>query len=85
MNLEAIRDALHRQPFQSFNLRLADGRALYVPHPDFVAVSPRRVIHLTPEGASTFIEPLLILSIDYAAPAPNTSNGAPPQGQLPQP
>jgi hypothetical protein len=85
MNVETIREALHRQPFQSFNFCLADGRALFVPHPDFVAVSPRRVIHLSPDGASTFLEPLLILSVDYAPPITNTSNGASPQGQAPQP
>ena len=85
MNVEIIREALHRQPFQSFNLRLADGRALYVPHPDFVAVSPRRVVHLNShDEAMTVIEPLLILTLDYPPSSSNTANGSPPQGQLPQ-
>ena len=41
MNIELVRVALHNQPFQPFDLRLADGRSLHVPHPDFVAAMGR--------------------------------------------
>ena len=44
MHVDIIREALHKQPFQPFTLRLADGRTLPVPHRDFVAVSNRRVV-----------------------------------------
>jgi hypothetical protein len=40
MNISGIREALHKQPFESFTIRLADGRALPVPHPDFIAATP---------------------------------------------
>jgi hypothetical protein len=42
VGVAAVRDALHRSAFQPFTIRLADGRALPVPHPDFVAIAPRR-------------------------------------------
>ena len=38
MDIAGIREALHRQPFEPFVIQLADGRALAVRHPDFVAV-----------------------------------------------
>ncbi len=66
MKINAIREALHRQPFRPFSLRLADGRELFVPHSDFVALSPRRVVVINHHDESTAIlEPLLIVSVDY--------------------
>ncbi len=38
--LEAVREALHAQPFQPFDLKLVDGRHFTVTHPDFVAIPP---------------------------------------------
>ena len=81
MHVEVIRDALHQQPFQPFLLRLADGRSVYVAHPDFVAVSPRRVYVVNPvDESSSWLEPLLIVSIEFvgaakASPAPD-GNGS---------
>ena len=74
MNLEAIRDALHRQPFRPFGLRLVDGRELHVPHPDFVAVSPRQVVVINAVDQSlSILEPFLIQSIEMPSP---TQGGA---------
>jgi hypothetical protein len=81
MHFEVIRDALHRQPFQPFILRLADGRSVYIAHPDFVAVSPRQVHVISPVDESvSWLEPLLIVSIEFvgaakASPAPD-GNGS---------
>jgi hypothetical protein len=44
MDIPGIREALHKQPFEPFDIRLADGRLLPVQHPDFVAVGPLRII-----------------------------------------
>jgi hypothetical protein len=41
---EQIRRAMHRQPFVPFTLRLVDGTAYVIKHPDFIAVPP------TPRG-----------------------------------
>jgi len=65
MDLQGIREALHRQPFAPFTIRLVDGRKLPVSHPDFVAVGPRRAIVIGPDNSWMVLEPLLIVSLDY--------------------
>jgi len=74
MHVDSIREALHKQPFQPFVLRLADGRSFLVPHRDYVAVSPRRVVVIDPvDEAMSILEPLLIVSIEYAGTAQGTA------------
>lgn len=76
METNAIREALHRQPFQPFSLRLADGRELIVPHPDFVAVSNRRVVVINSQDESTsLLEPLLIVSLEFKADGQGAAKG----------
>jgi hypothetical protein len=79
MQINAIREELHKQPFQPFTLRLADGRALPVPHQDFVAILGRTAVVASPhlDDSYSIVEPLLIVSIDYSAPQPTsgTSTG----------
>ena len=40
MTLKALKDKLEAKPFEPFRLRMPDGRALRVPHPEFVSFSP---------------------------------------------
>jgi hypothetical protein len=40
MTTDQFRAALRQRPFQPFTIRMADGRAFEVPHPEFVALSP---------------------------------------------
>jgi hypothetical protein len=68
MDIAGVRQALHREPFQPFAIHLADGRSLPVPHPDFVALTPRRVIVGASDDSWAVVEPLLISSLDYDAP-----------------
>lgn len=42
MNLEVVRKWQQRQPFESFEILLVDGRRFSVPHPEFVWVPPGR-------------------------------------------
>jgi hypothetical protein len=65
MDLEGIRIALRRQPFEPFTIRLSDGRAMAVGHPESVAVGNRRVIVVAEDDSWSVIEPILIVSIDY--------------------
>lgn len=65
MDLQGIREALHRQPFKPFEIRLADGRGISIRHPDFVAVGKHRIIVVEPDDSWSVIEPLLIVSLDY--------------------
>jgi hypothetical protein len=39
MNIDKIREAMHRQPFLPFNVRTVDGRVCHVRHPDFISTS----------------------------------------------
>ena len=70
MHLNGIRDALRRKPFKRFTIRLADGRGLPVPHPDYVAVGNRRIVVIAPDDSWTVVEPLLIVSLDYNGKRP---------------
>jgi hypothetical protein len=67
MDIAGVREALHKQPFERFAIRLADGRSLPVPHPDFVALAPRRIIVVAEDNSWTVVEPLLIVSLDYGS------------------
>lgn len=64
MDIQGIREAVHRQPFEPFSIRLADGRSIPVPHPDFVALGPRRIVVVTEDDSWAVIEPLLIVSLE---------------------
>ena len=65
MDLAGLRQALRRQPFEPFRIRLADGRSVAVAHPEFVAIGTRRVIVVADDDSWSVIEPLLIVSLDY--------------------
>jgi hypothetical protein len=70
MDAAGIRDPLQKRPFEPFVIQLADGRSLPVRHPEFVAVHPRRVIVIAEDSGWSVVEPLLIVSLDYAQPKP---------------
>ncbi|MBU6399214.1 MAG: hypothetical protein KGS61_02760 [Verrucomicrobia bacterium] len=40
MKAETLRRLVEANPFRSFSINLADGRALRVPHRDFISPSP---------------------------------------------
>ncbi|HEV2969586.1 MAG TPA: hypothetical protein VGY55_06315 [Pirellulales bacterium] len=83
MNIDGLRSALRREPFQQFAIRLADGRTVPVRHPEFVAVGPRLVLVVDEDNSWSIIEPLLIVSLD-SLPKRNGENGKrrkrPPRG-----
>jgi hypothetical protein len=82
--MDAVREALHQQPFRPFTLRLADGRELPVPHPDFVAILGRTAVVASPslDDSYSIVEPLLIVSIEYASPRIQPASG-PNSGDIP--
>jgi hypothetical protein len=67
MDIASGRTALDAEPSVPFAIRLADGRSLPVPHPDFVALTPRRVIVGATDDTWSVLEPLLIVSLDHRA------------------
>ena len=40
MTLEKIREAWAARPFRPFAIHLADGRSVFVRHPEFLAMAP---------------------------------------------
>lgn len=75
MDPNGLRLALGKRPFEPFVIRLADGRALPVKHPEFVAVGNRRAVVIDEHDAWSVIEPLLIVSLDALPPTGKGNNG----------
>ena len=50
MNMETIRDLLHRQPFEAFEIRLSNGEVYQVRHPENVALAKTRIAIAYPEA-----------------------------------
>jgi len=74
VHIDTIREALHRQPFQPFHLRTADGRAILVAHPDFVAIAPRTLIVISAvDNSIQWLEPLLVQGVEFPDPAPGSA------------
>jgi len=84
MMVDDIRTALRQAPFQAFSIRLADGRALQVKHPECVLLTRRNLIVSDPEtDAITWVDPMLALSLDFAPPSIKSSDGTTPNGPPP--
>jgi hypothetical protein len=66
MTTEQLQQMLHAQPFQPFDIRLADGRSVRVGHRDFAARSPsgRTVIVYEKDESFKVIDLLLVVSLD---------------------
>jgi len=75
MNIKIVREALHKEPFEPFAIRLADGRSVPVRHPDFVAIGRRRVHVIFEDDSAMTIEPFMIVSLDTSARKGKPGNG----------
>ena len=80
MDVDGVREALHREPFQPFAIRLADGRSLPIRHPDFVAIGKRRIVVVGEDDSTMVLEPLLIVSLDTVLKKGKAGNGKRPAG-----
>jgi hypothetical protein len=71
MDVNVIREIVRRRPFESYRMRITDGREFVINHPEVVAVSPtgRSLIMILPDGTHVWLEPLLVSSIEMI-PAP---------------
>jgi hypothetical protein len=79
---DQVRNAMHRQPFRGFTVRLVDGRSFHIKHPDFISVSEQaRGRHIVIHDKGTHhLDLLLIVEVeepeDTMAPAsPAKSEG----------
>ena len=59
-------------PFAPYRIRLADGKTIRVPHPDFVAISPtgRMATAYSPDGEMHILDIFLVTDLAVEPPAP---------------
>ena len=71
MTTEQIRTAHRSSPFQPFTIRMADGRSFFIPHPDFLSVSPvgRTVVIYHDDGSASIVDLLLMTEIELSPPS----------------
>jgi len=75
MTVEQLRKTYDKQPFEPFDLFLADGRKVSVPHRDFMLVPPvaqRTFAVADQDGLIETIDLLLVVSI---TPISQSQNG----------
>jgi hypothetical protein len=77
MTIEQLRNTYNAQPFRPFTIHLADGRALHVPHRDFLSHSPggRTVIVYHDDDSFSVLDLLLITELKVEGPAAASSQG----------
>ncbi len=67
MTIESLERAHKAQPFRPFTFRLADGRTIPVPHPEFLAFNGKgRTAVVTDEGDGfEVVDLLLVVSLSF--------------------
>ncbi|MGH7201943.1 MAG: hypothetical protein ACREJB_15155 [Planctomycetaceae bacterium] len=72
MTIEPLRRLHQQQPFQPFDIHLADGRSLPVGHPEVLAITPpgRTIGVGLEDGTIEIVDLLLVTSVK---PRPNGS------------
>ena len=73
MTIDKVRQLYDARPFQPFTIHLADGRAIVVEHPEFVAQAPsgRTLIIYQPDDSFNIIDLLLVTDLEVKT----SSNG----------
>jgi len=77
MTIEQFRTVHQARPFRPFTIRMADGRALYVAHSEFLSHSASgrtAVVHHADETFS-IIDLLLVNEVEVHGPASASPNG----------
>ena len=66
--ISTLRKLWHAQPFVPFTIRLADGRALPVPHPNFFFMSAKggHMFVADENDEVDLVNPLVIVSVSLA-------------------
>jgi len=69
MTSEQLKATLKQQPFQPFTIRMADGRAFTVAHPEWVMVSPtgRTAILFKPDDSYSVVDLMLMNELEVPA------------------
>ncbi len=81
MTIEQLRNVDQARPFRPFTIHMADGRALHVPHSEFLSHSPsgRTVIVYHDDEKFSIVDLLLVNQVEVNGPvsAPTGGNGNP--------
>lgn len=66
MTPEQLQNVYDAQPFQPFQLHLADGRSLEIPHREFLAIHPRgrTAVVFRPDGSFNIVDVMLITGVE---------------------
>ena len=69
MIIEEVRNLYDARPFRPFLIHLADGRAIPVMHPEFLAFSPNEItlIAYQPDGSHSVIDLDLVTDLEVKA------------------
>ncbi len=74
MTIESLDCAYRASPFRPFSFRLADGRSIPVPHPEFVSFNPkgRTAVVMDDRDGFEVVDLLLVVSLSFEGqPVPN--------------
>jgi hypothetical protein len=73
MKAETLRRLIDASPFRPFSVSLADGRALKVPHRDFISHSPnfRMLTVWHSDDSADFVDLMLVLGFHLQKPQRN--------------
>jgi len=79
MTLEQLRNLFKAQPFRQFTMHLADGRQIFVRHPDFILPAPsgRTVIVYQPDDSFNIIDLLLVTDLHVGSGSPSSGTASP--------
>lgn len=83
MRAEDLHEVIHAEPFQTFDLMLADGTRLHISHPDWIShpfKQSRRVVVWTRDERVRILDAALLLGVDIDPPVPAGSIAPNPNG-----
>lgn len=71
MSVDGIREAMNRNPFLPFTIRMTSGARVAVPHSDFAALTPsgRRIVVTSADDSVEILDVLMIEAIEHPAGA----------------
>jgi hypothetical protein len=71
MTIEQLRTVHRAQPFRPFTIRMADGRALHVPHSEFLShsASGRTVVIHHADETFSVVDLLLVNELEVQGPS----------------
>ncbi|MFO0873434.1 MAG: hypothetical protein U0575_05625 [Phycisphaerales bacterium] len=70
MTVERVRAAWKAQPFLPFRIHMADGRSVFVGHPDYMSMAPQSrifAVHHAHDDGMDFVDLLLVTAIEVPA------------------